>query len=133
MSFAVNLCSACLVDTLLSHPPQSKAYAPPQDSLGGDVLAVGTVSLSAALPGNLGNTGARAHIFASAGGLQSMAGIQAAGGSFLPSLRAVVGAGIALPSALGRLELNLTHIVRKASSDAYVANGIQVGVSAGLG
>ena len=102
-----------------------------RDSLGGDVLALATASLSLALPGRLADYGARAHAFASAGGLTSLAQLNAAGG-FGHALRAVAGVGVAVPTSVGRVEVNVTHPVRRCAEDAVVRNGLQIGVSAGL-
>jgi outer membrane protein assembly factor BamA len=101
----------------------------PCDALGGDVMAVGTCSLSVALPGKFEQTRTRAHVFASAGGLTGLAALNAAG-SFAPSLRTCVGIGLAQPTSLGRVELNLTYVTRKLPSDAVVRNGIQFGIAA---
>ena len=99
----------------------------PRDSLGGDVMAVGTARLSVRLPGKkLEEANVRAHAFASAGGLQSLAQLNS-DGSFFPSLRACVGVGLAIPTALGRVELNLTHVTKRRSDDAVVRSGLQRG------
>lgn len=104
----------------------------PRDALGGDVMAVGTASLSAALPGKkLEEMHARAHVFASAGGLTGLAALNAAG-SFAPSLRTCVGIGLAVPTSVGRLELNLMQVLRRRPEDAVVRNGIQFGISPNL-
>ena len=108
-------------------PPSISSH----DALGGDLLGVATASLSTTLPGNLAKSEGHAHIFASVGGLQGLAAVRAAG-SVVPSLRASVGAGVALPTPLGRLELNVVHVLRKAPSDASVGNGMQLGVTAGF-
>ena len=108
------------------------ARAPPCDSLGGDLLGVATVSVAAALPGNFGRLGARAHAFASAGGLQSLPAIKAAGGRLSPSIRACAGVGVAMPSQVGRIEANLTHVLRSLDGDAVVRNGMQVGITVGF-
>lgn len=104
---------------------------PPRDTLGGDVLATATAALSAALPGKLHEVGMRAHVFASAGGLQSLSGYNSEG-SFGPSVRACAGVGVAMPTAVGRVELNLTHVLRRRSEDAVVRNGLQIGITPGL-
>ncbi len=104
----------------------------PRDALGGDVMATATASVSAALPGKLAEYGVRAHVFGSAGGLQSLARLNAAG-SFAPSIRTCAGFGLALPLSIGRVEVNYTHAIRRRPEDAVVRNGLQIGVSAGLG
>jgi len=118
-----------------AEPPAAAPKKPPSisshDALGGDLLGVATASLSTTLPGNLAKSDGHAHIFASVGGLQGLAAVRAAG-SVVPSLRASVGAGVALPTPLGRLELNVVHVLRKAPSDASVGNGLQLGVTAGF-
>ena len=48
------------------------------------------------------------------------------------ALRACVGVGIAVPTRLGRLELNLTHVLRRQPTDSLQRNGWQIGMSAGL-
>ena len=115
----------------LRHSPTGEgAHGPsaPRDSLGGDVMAVGTARLSVRLPGKkLEEANVRAHAFASAGGLQSLAQLNS-DGSFFPSLRACVGVGLAIPTALGRVELNLTHVTKRRSDDAVVRSGLQIGV-----
>ena len=96
------------------------------------MMAVGTASLSAALPGKkLEEMHARAHVFASAGGLTGLAALNAAG-SFAPSLRTCVGIGLAVPTSVGRLELNLMQVLRRRPEDAVVRNGIQFGISPNL-
>ena len=118
----------------LRHSPTgdvaSKGEKAPRDALGGDLMGVATASLSVALPGKLEESGMRAHAFASAGGLTGLAAYNAAG-SFAPSMRSCVGVGLALPTSVGRVELNLTHVLRKRADDAIVRNGIQLGISPG--
>jgi len=114
----------------LRHTPTGEAATgarAARDALGGDVMAVGTASLAVALPGKLEEVGMRAHAFASAGGLQSLATLHAEGAA-LPSLRACAGVGVAVPTAVGRVELNLTHVLRRRPEDAVVRNGIQIGI-----
>ena len=100
----------------------------PRDSLGGDVMAVGTATLSVALPGKLEDANVRAHVFASGGGLQSLSTLNREG-SFLPSLRACIGVGVAIPTAVGKVELNLTQVLRHRPEDAVVKNGVQLGIT----
>ena len=91
-------------------------------------MGVGTARLSARLPGSLEQAGMRAHAFASAGGLASLAQVNR-DGSLLPSIRAVVGVGLQLPTAVGLLELNLSHVLRCRPEDAVVRNGLQIGIT----
>ena len=114
----------------LRHSPTGAAALKPnapRDSLGGDVMAAATARVDVRLPGKLEEANLRAHAFASAGGLQSLAQLNA-DGSLYPSLRACVGVGLAMPSAIGRIELNLTHVLRRRPEDAVVRNGIQLGI-----
>lgn len=114
----------------------------PSDALGGDVLLSATVDLTGRLPGELPErAGARFRIFGSAGALHSLGAISAEVGegpnatagaaarAVGAGMRAVVGAGLVFPTPLGRLELNLTHVLRTMPGDAVVRNGIQIGVS----
>jgi outer membrane protein assembly factor BamA len=114
----------------------------PSDALGGDVLASATVDLTARLPGELPQrAGACFRVFGSAGALHSLGAISAAVGegpnattgvvarAVGAGMRAVVGAGLVFPTPLGRLELNLTHVLRAMPGDSVVRNGIQIGVS----
>ena len=39
-------------------------------------------------------------------------------GSFPPSLRACIGVGVAIPTAVGKVELNLTQVLRHRPEDA---------------
>ena len=104
----------------------------PRDALGGDLMAVGTAALSVRLPGKLEEANVRAHAFASAGGLTSLPELSR-DGSLLKSLRACVGVGLAMPTAVGRLELNLTHVLRRRPEDAVVGkSGVQVGITPGF-
>ena len=116
-------------------PAAAEGRATPRDSLGGDVMCASTVRLSCALPGKLEQLGMRAHAFASLGGLASLASSAAAasGGLGAPMFRLCGGVGVAMPTALGRLEVNLTHAARRRPEDAVVRNGLQVGLSPGLG
>ena len=56
----------------------------------------------------------------------------AAGGSLGPSLRVSAGVGVALPTQLGLVELNLPNVLRRRPEDAVVKNGIQIGISTGV-
>ena len=103
----------------------------PRDALGGDLMAVGTAALSVRLPGKLEEANVRAHAFASAGGLQNLLELSR-DSSLLKSLRACVGVGLAMPTAVGRLELNLTHVLRRRSEDALVRSGVQIGIVSGF-
>ena len=47
-------------------------------------------------------------------------------------VRACVGVGLAVPTQFGRLELNMTHVVRKQPNDLLQRNGLQFGVSASV-
>ena len=138
-------------------PPYSSGRAsarpPPRDALGGDVMGIATASLSAPLPGRFKAMGARGQVFASAGGLQTLGGLQAAidghaqraaavgdsvtqrgcvANALLDAMRACVGIGIAVPTTLGRVELNLTHVLRRQPNDSVQRSGWQIGMSAGL-
>ena len=44
-------------------------------------------------------------------------------------IRASVGAGFVIPSRLGRLELNLTNVLRKQPLDLTQRSGLQIGLS----
>ena len=70
----------------------------------------------------------RRDVFASGGGLQSLSTLNREG-SFTPSVRACVGVGISVPTAVGKVELNLTHVMRHRPEDAVVKNGIQLGIT----
>jgi len=113
----------------------------PCDSLGGEVLAATSLSLSAPMPGRqFEKLGARAHAFASAGALHSLGGLTGTaaaeglpppspGAAFVAGLRSCIGVGLAFPTPLGRLEVNLTQVLRRMPGDSVVRNGLQVGIS----
>lgn len=124
----------------------------PRDSLGGDVMGAATLKLIAPFGGQLRDYGIQAQAFVSAGSLESIADVRsvltsptphsagAAGGqppgrlhSALRELvRASCGVGIGMPTQLGRLEIMMTHVLKKASTDASPRSGWQVGVSGSL-
>jgi outer membrane protein insertion porin family len=84
----------------LRHNPTGAALGEraPRDTLGGDVMAVATGIVSVALPGSkLEAARVRAHAFGSVGGLTTLSALNAAGGSFAPSLRACAGIGEPTP------------------------------------
>jgi len=125
----------------------------PRDALGGDVMGAASVKLLTPLRGQFADYGVQAQAFASVGGLQSIGGFNASfdrgcgglptgssGGGFLRGvrtaasdmMRAVIGVGIGMPTQLGRLEVNLTHVLKKQPTDSFQKSGWQVGVSGSL-
>ncbi|KAL1496455.1 hypothetical protein AB1Y20_016409 [Prymnesium parvum] len=96
-----------------------------RDSLGGDVMAAASASLSAPLPGRFKQLGARAHLFASAGGLEAYP----LASPLSSALRACAGAGVSLPTALGRLQLNFTQVLKRRPADSVQRSGWQIGLS----
>ena len=70
----------------------------------------------------------RAHAFGSVGALQDLATLNREG-AMLPSVRACVGVGVHMPTPVGRLELNLTHVLKRRPEDAVVRNGLQIGIT----
>ena len=110
-----------------------------RDAVGGDVSATATAALSTPLPGKLAAAGVRAQVFGTVGGLHALGDLTATGGSlarvagsFVRGARACVGAGIVVPTGIGRIEFNLTHVLRKRPEDAARRSGWQVGVSGSI-
>lgn len=113
----------------------------PSDALGGELLVQATVDVSAQLPGEIfERAGARVHLFGSTGALHALSAINAVAGNGSDAtmssvaraigggLRAVVGAGLVVPTPLGRFELNLMHVLQRQPGDSVVRSGIQIGV-----
>ncbi len=104
----------------------------PRDALGGDTLAVVSASLSSPLGGQLGRSGVRAQLYASAGTLSSMGGagatLRSAASALVSSTRACLGFGLVVPTQLGRLEVGLTQVVRRVSGDVVQRSGLQLGL-----
>ena len=109
----------------------------PRDALGGDTLAIATANVSYPLGGHFSRYGIHGQAFASVGTLNSLSTynskasstLQAFLHSLFASARASVGAGLIIPTALGRLEISLSHVIRRQSQDIVQRNGLQIGVS----
>ena len=114
-----------------------------RDALGGEALGVATVSLSAPLPGAKPRAhGVRAQVFSSFGGLHAIRDLRGDGGGggggatvadvaggLFRGARASVGAGLVMPTGLGRLELSISHVLKRQPQDAVQRSGWQIGIS----
>ena len=92
-----------------------------RDAVGGEVMNVATLSLSAPLAGaKLREAGVRAHLFSSVGGLHAMHTLRGDAGTsaevaanLMRGTRVCVGAGLLVPTPMGRLELSLTKVLKR--------------------
>jgi len=95
-----------------------------RDALGGDLLCAATAAVTFPLPHEaLRAAGVHGHVFVNAGTLLPLA----AASELTSSLRAAAGAGVVLPTRLGRLEVNYCLLLRTMQHDRAKA-GIQVGL-----
>ena len=98
-----------------------------------------TVSLSAPLPGAKPRAyGVRAQLFSSFGGLHAIRDLRGDGGGatavdvaggLFRGARASVGAGLVMPTGLGRIELSVSHILKRQPHDAVQRSGWQIGIT----
>lgn len=117
--------------------PAAATGASARDAVGGEVLSVATLSLSAPLAGaQLRAAGVRAQLFGSVGGLHAVRELRGEAGTsaevasnLMRGARACVGAGLLIPTRLGRLELSLTHVLKRQQQDAVQRSGWQIGLS----
>ena len=108
-----------------------------RDAVGGEVMNVATVSLSAPLAGaKLRDAGVRAHLFSSVGGLHAMRTLRGEAGTsaevaanLMRGTRVCVGAGLLVPTPMGRMELSLTKVLKRQGQDATQRSGWQLGLS----
>ena len=108
-----------------------------RDAVGGEVMNVATVSLSAPLAGaKLRDAGVRAHLFSSIGGLHAMRTLRGEAGTsaevaanLMRGTRVCVGAGLLVPTPMGRMELSLSKVLKRQGQDATQRSGWQLGLS----
>lgn len=112
----------------LGHALSVRGFAPftlgpldHEDNIGGDAMATASASLTFKLPVQaLNDAGARLHLFANAGNLIDLNSHQSTKQSLRQAAsdaRVSFGAGLAIPSPLGRLEFNVVHAAQKQASD----------------
>ncbi len=93
--------------------PDGDARAP--DVLGGDVVWNASASVAFPLGGGLLDAiGARGHVFANAGNLAAWG---TPPGKVFGDLRASVGCGVVFPTPAGRIEANITRVLRAGKHD----------------
>lgn len=104
------------------------------DAVGGDFSAAASTELCFKMPERwkaLRELNLRARVYANVGNLVSLSdprSLKARAQDFLSQYRASVGAGLVLPTPLGRLELNLSHPVKKSAHDEL--KSFQIGLGA---